>query len=184
MTEIPLTEQDELDLALLGTAQPPQHSLLTIWTMLLDEIDTSRAEPIPVGVAAKVVASWPFLTFQETAIYHERYHARLADMRDILRNVISIDPDATSFTGDDDARENHAIYRDLLVAWHIKLDDLEHEWRAEHPVSHIDVAVISDVRAFIFAQTGLAGHLDAIGYQLGDDEFLNAVRAVREEQGE
>ena len=183
MTEIPLTEQDKLDLALLA-AEPTQRSLLAVWAAVLEDIDTVAARPIPVTVASKVVASWPFLTFQETALYHQDFHQILGSLRSVLRDYLRENPDATSFVGDEDAQENHKIYLDVLVDWHMALDSLEENWRAEHPHSHIRVAAIADARAFFFAQTGLAGHLDAIGFSLSNDEFLDAVRAVREVQGE
>jgi hypothetical protein len=184
MTETPLSEQDQADLDLLGETETQDRSLLAIWSELLEPVDEVRAQPIPVQVAAKVVASWTQMTFQDTAIYHLHYHDLIIELRTILRGIIAENPECTSFVGDDDAAENHELYRDVLVAWHRALDEHERNWRAEDPTSHIDAAVIADARAFFFAQTGLAGHLDAIGFALTNDEFIDALRAAEEVQGE
>ena len=183
MTELPLSAQDEADLATLGAQDDGgmTMALLAVWSEVLGNIEAEREQPIPVVVASKVVASWPFLTFQETAQYHKMYHDILIDMRDILRKAIKDNPGCTDYIGDEDAAENHTIYRDVLVSWHLYLDQLESDWRAGDPLSHIKVATISDARAFFFAQTGLAGHLDVIGFTLANDEFLDAVTEAKGE---
>lgn len=188
MSETPLSQQDQADLDSLGIQledAEPKRSLLEVWRELLGKgVDEAADEPIPVYVAAKVVASWPFLTFQETAKYHQFYHSLIRELRVYVNEIIDEHPDALGFVGDDDAEHNHVFYRDILVAWHNHLDTYEQEWRAEDPVSHIWAAVIPDVRAFLFSSVGLAGHLDSIGFVMADDEFLDAVKQSREEQGE
>ena len=186
MTDSTLSDQEARDFAEIGEelGDINKRSLLVVWNELLNDIETVRLEPIPVNVASKIVASWPFLTFQDTAIYHELYHDLLMELREVLRECIQKNPDALDFTGDDDAAENHTLYRDILVDWHILLDQKEAEWRAADPQSHIQMPIIADARAFCFAQTGLAGHLDSIGFTLTDNEFLTAVNEKREVQGE
>lgn len=182
---LPLSEQDERDLAMLDPDnEAMKRCLLELWNEVLSNVEAIAEQPIPVQVAAKIVATWPQMTWQDTAIYHQRYHQMLLELREILREAIRQHPGCTDHVGPDDATENHDIYKDVLVAWHLALDTYEADWRAEHPESHIQAAVIADARAFFFAQTGLAGHLDSIGFSLTDGEFLAAVEAVKEETGE
>lgn len=185
MTETPLTPQDIADLEAIENGEEPQpRSLLEVWEATLANVDASAAEPISIHVATKVVASWPFLDFKDTARYHDLYHNTLIELRWKLHDLLVEHPEAKSWTGDEDAEHNHGHYLDLLVAWHIALDDIEKNWRANDEDAAVWVAVVADVRAFFFSQMGLAGHLDAIGFSLSDDEFLDAVRKAREEQGE
>lgn len=184
MTEPTLSPQDQADLDSLGIQleeAPEERTLLSVWSSVLDNIDASAEEPISIHVASRVIASWPFLTFQETALYHAVYHQILSELREELRQLIKAHPDALGWTGEDDGRENHDLYRELLVTWHRSLDDYETDWRAETPDSHVWVAAIADARAFFFSQVGLAGHLDAIGFSMTDGEFLEA---VKEAEGE
>ena len=181
-----LSAQDKADLAALGVPaeEVTERTLLVLWADVLSNAEANADEPIPVGVASKTVASWPFLTFQETAIYHRLYHQVLGECYVELQEVIRDNPDALGWTGHDDGRENHKLYRELLVRWHMILDDHESAWRAEDEDSHIWVAVIADARAFFFSQMGLAGHLDVIGFSLTDGEFMDALQRAREEIGE
>ena len=181
-----LSDQDVADLASIGISAEgaTKRSLLTIWTELLSNVEKNAENPIPAPVAAKVVASWPFLSFQETAQYHRVYHDILLECRDELREIVAENPDALDWTGEEDGQENHELYREVLVRWHMLLDDHEARWRAEDSDSHIWIAALADARAFFFSQVGLAGHLDTIGFSLTDGEFMAAVTKAREEQGE
>lgn len=186
MTEPTPTEQDLNDIKSLGL--PPEdtteRSLLAIWSSVLSNVAEVAEQPIPINVALKVVSTWPFLSFQDTAQYHTLYHLLLGDCRDIVDQVIAEHPGATQWTGELDAENNHPLYKEILVSWHMYLDDLESAWLATAEDSHIQVAVIADTRAFFFSQVGFAGHLDSIGFKLGDDEFLEAVAKARGDEGE
>jgi hypothetical protein len=185
MSEPTLTPQDQQDLASLGITlegeQPTERCLLELWQAVLANRIPAAAKPIEIGVATAVVRSWPFLTFQETARYHVLYHEVLNQIAERLDEVIAENPEATSWVGEEDAAHNHLLYRQLLVEWHQILDTLESAWRAEDEESHIWVAVIPDVRSFIFSRVGLAGHLDAIGFALTNDEFLVALQEAKGE---
>lgn len=182
MTEAKLTEQDQADIDSLGDlGDATQRAIVAIWREVFSNVKNVIGEQIELGVAAKVVASWPFLTFQETQQYHVIYHSILLDLEKILVEVLDENPDATTFTGDDDATENHNVYLDLLVRWFRYLDQIEKDWCAEHDDSHIRAAAIPDARAMIFSRTGLAGHLEAIGLEFQDGEFLAALDAAAEE---
>lgn len=182
MTETPLPPQDQADLDSIHTLpEVTERSLLELWDKALEPIKEVAENPIPITVAHKVVASWPFLSFQDTALYHQEYHSILGECHQVLKDLLAEHPEALGWVGEKDAEENHEHYRDVLVAWHILLDQIEADWDAEDPESHITVAAVADARAFFFSSTGFAGHLDAIGFSLANDEFLAAVEEAKGE---
>lgn len=181
-----LTEQDKTDLRSIGINpdedQPFKHAVLKAWDAVLTAGVEVGNEKIPAIVAQKIVGNWPKLTYQETARYHAIYHEIIAEIRQDLLDLIAKNPKCLDFHADEDAKENHKRYVEILVTWHLYLDRLEQEWDAEHPESHIQIAVIIDMRSFIFSRMGLIGHLEAIGFALGDDEFLSAIEKAKEDQ--
>ena len=186
MSEPTLTQEDKEDLESLRIpleGETPR-ALLDTWSQLLDSIELTKAEPIAIVVAARIVASWPFLTFQETARYHELYHDLLIECRAIVRDYINDNPGCLNWVGDEDVENNHAIYTGIIVDWNLLLDRYESEWLAEDDESHLWVAVIADTRAFLFSGTGMIAHLDAIGYQLSNEDFLAALAEAQEANGE
>lgn len=179
-----LTDQDRADLKSMGidpdAEQPQQRSLLVIWTELLKDVEKIAEEPITALVAHKVVSSWPKLSYQDTAIYHRRYHELVLEARDVLTDLVSdLEEGALERTGEDDVEGNAQAYLDLLVAWNLLLDEHEANWLAEDERSHIEIAALIDVRAFIFSDTGFAGQLAAIGFQLSNEEFFEALETAR-----
>jgi hypothetical protein len=177
-----LTDQDKVDLERLGFDESgnPRNDrcLLTVWTEVLKSIEAVHDQPIPAVVAHKVVSTWPKLSYQDTVIYHDLYHSLLTEMRELLQDTIAEHPDALAWFGEDDARENRKLYIDLLVAWNVYLDQREQEWDAADETSHIQIAALVDARAFFFSTMGLAGHLNAIGFDVPDDEFSIALEAA------
>lgn len=158
-----------------------EKSLLYIWSDVLSNIEKVRDEGINMAVAGRIVAHWPHISFQETAIYHEKYHAILLQFRDELDRVIAENPGAIDFMKSDDIAENHKLYKELVVNWNILLDKLELAWDATEPQAHIDYAAIVDTRAFLFSQTGFAGHLEARGFTADSEEIFEAILQSREE---
>lgn len=188
MTEnVQLSDQDRTDLKNMGIDPgaedaPAERSLLTIWDEILKAGRRVGSDPIPMFVAAKVVASWPKLSYQDTVRYHELYHELLGTLHAALVEVIRTNPDAVNFVGLADAEENRELYIGLLVEWNLLLDDFEQNWSAASSQSHIEVAAVVDVRGFVFSDTGLAGHLGAIGFQLEDGEFFERLNAAKAER--
>lgn len=180
------TQQDIEDLAALGLSpdgEPiPDHTLLRIWQQVLSNIEASVAEPIEMGVAGKVVASWPQLSFQDTQRYHELYHEHLLDIRSLLQATIDDHPGCADHAPEDDIAENYEIYKSLVIGWNLYFDDRESEWVATDPESHIRFAALVDCRATIFSRTGLAGHLEAREFNMDHEEIVEAIRANRGEK--
>jgi hypothetical protein len=186
MTEPTLSAQDVKDLESMGIsadaeeAQP--RSLLEVWDEVLSNVLPSSETPIPMQVAHKVVRSWPFLSYQDTAVYHNLYHRYLLALIPPLKKVIAENPVALTYHGEEDGAQNHKHYVDLLVQWHLGFDQVEEAWRASDPESHIVLAAVVDARAMVFGHTGLVGHFDAIGFHVSDEEFAAALESAKEAQ--
>lgn len=187
-----LSEQDREDLQKLGIdpdtghvledEEHEQFSLLRMWSEVLAAGDSQRDEPVTIGVAGKIVASWPFISFQETKRFHELYFEVLGDMRALLEEIIRDNPGAADIMSNDDMKENYDLYKQLVIDWNIRLDELERAWEADAPDSHIWYAVLHDVRGVLFGRTGLAGHLEARNFELSADEVTHALQVARGEQ--
>lgn len=160
----------------------PKFCTLRVWRDVLSNIEAAMDERVPMNVAAKIVAAWPQIVFQETPKYHQRYHELLLEARMLLQGVIDDNPGCLDHVGDDDVVENYQLYKTLVINWNIRLDELEQQWDASAMNSHIEFAAIVDVRGFLFARTGLAGHLEAIGFTLDSDEIIDAIQTARGEK--
>lgn len=180
----PISQQDVADLeAMYAEGEDiTQRSLFEVWRELLSNVDKVAGEPIPMVVAHKVVNSWPKLTYQDTARYHAVYHEFLNTLKAPLEAVIAAHPEVLDRSGTEDGELNHEHYLNLLVTWHLGFEKLEQEWRAGDGDSHIQLAAQIDARSFVFSATGFAGHLDAIQFQVSDEEFMAAVEAAKEGQ--
>lgn len=180
-----LSEQDLADLQQLHdepeAEEKDERTLLKLWLTVLGDIEASAAEEIELGIAFKVVSSWPFLKFQETQRYHELYHDYLLDVRELLRATVNDHPGCEDHTSQDDMTENYEIYKTLVIGWNLLFDDLDGSWVATDKESHIKAAALVDARGMIFGGNGLAGHLDARGFTMDFAEIEHAIRANRGE---
>lgn len=185
MTDEKLSTKDQEDLDSLNMEdfeqQMSKRSILEIWYELFKSVDSALEQEIPAVVAQRAVSTWPKLTYQDTARYWVLYHQHLDHIGGILRDALTEHPNATSNVEDDDFKENREIYLDLLVRWNLFLEELEEDWVAVDPESHIQIAAMIDVKAFVFSDTGLIGHLNARQFPLTNDEFLAHYEAVKEE---
>lgn len=181
---IELDEEDQtaLDQIMSDAQAAPEFSLLRVWAELLSNIEEVEGQPIPMYLAGQLTSVWPKLSFQDIKTYHELYHGYLSEVRDLLHEEIKDNPGCLDHEGDEDAKENARIYRDLVVAWNVLLDAYEREWRTEDEDSHIRYAALVDVRRMLFARDGLAGHLEARGVSFDEDEIRDEIMAAREQE--
>lgn len=162
--------------------QEEGHSLLRIWSEVLSNVERARDEGVNMSVAGRIVSSWPQISFQETAIYHNMYHEILLELRELLIKTIRDNPGAIDHMEKADMELNHKLYEQLVIDWNILLDEYELEWNAQDEDSHIWYAAIVDARVFLFNREGFAGHLESRGFTLDSDEIFEAIRAAREER--
>lgn len=176
-----LTEQDIADLNELGeTEEPELHTLLEIWSRILENIETESVKRVPPGMANKVVGTWTKLSFQDVPVYFAAYYELVKEMRDILTEEIERNPDCFKNTGEDedsDGVANRPIYIELLFRWQALVMRWEHDWDASSPSSHIWIAAIADATNFFVGNQGLVSHLDQI--QLQFDETDREAMGVR-----
>lgn len=161
-----------------------KRSLLEVWRELLSNIEQVRAAPIPVLIAHKTVTTWPKLSYQDTAVYHDMYHGILLSVRDVLDKEISEHENCLQWVGTEDLEHNGKIYKALLIQWNLMFDDLERTWRAEDPLSHIQVVAMVEARAFVFTDTGMVGHLGTLGFEWSNEDFMNALEQARQNDSE
>jgi len=168
-----------------GTEQPdeekPGLSLLRLWREVFSNVEAVREQKVAMGVAGRIVATWPQLKLQDVPAYHRRYHDVLLLLRDELDRVIEENPGAIDRLEDTDMEENFPLYKELVVSWNVLLDGLELEWDAAADDSHIEYAAVVDSRAFLFSRNGLAGHLEARGFDMDPDEIAQAIQSARGE---
>lgn len=177
---LPMTEQDEQDLAFLhadddipSPAPAEKHTLLEIWTKILSEIEHGLETRVSPVIANKIVSSWPKLSYQDVADYHVRYHHKLKELRRYLTELVERHPEALKNI-DDDSEANHSLYVELISEWQNHIKAWENNWDAAAVDSHIELAAIADASAFYLGEMGLMGHLSSIGFQLTalDEHFL------------
>ena len=160
------------------------HSVLTVWRELFSNIPKVSKERVTPGLAMNIVSTWPKISIQETPRYHEYYHIYLAEAADIVEAALPEDAEkqaaALAFTGEDDARENEAIYLEILLQWQLKVMEWEAEWDAAHEDAHITAAVIADVHKFLLSGTGIVEHLSAINFRYTDEAKAEHAKLMEE----
>lgn len=185
-----LSDQDKIDLASLNVDEPINHTLLEIWKTILDNSSVFAGKRIPPNVAAKIVASWTHLRYQELPIYHELYYSYLTTYGELLNEVIEEFPGCLKNVGDRGAEDSDAVanrkaYLELMYRWHKFNNELMDEWDTASETSHIEVAAIADAAAFTVNSQGLLQHLGQpqIGFVWTDEDQaeLNARLFPKEE---
>ena len=108
--------QMQADMGLNGDeVQPPPatHTLLEVWSSILGDIETMRAEPISMASASQTLNSYPFLRLHHLSAFHERFYDHLLEYREILEAEIATDPSCFKHV-EDDAEKNREHY---LTCW-------------------------------------------------------------------
>ena len=186
MTDEQLTEQDLADLAALNADDEKQvllHTVLESWQAHLSSADAVAKERVHPGYANKIVSTWPKLSYQDVAAYHQRFHQRVIELRDvfdeILQNHLENKPDAFLHL-EDDAEYNEAAYIETIYAWQARIQEWERAWDVRSKTAHIDVAVIADVSSFFVGQMGIVQFLDNIGFDFGPEKQQKVSDRLRE----
>jgi hypothetical protein len=184
--EIELSEQDEKDLAtLLGEADVAYNPVLRVWNEVLSDENINHGERITVPWANAICSRYAEMTYAQMPAFVDRYFQILRDMAAQLREEISSDPDCfKQLTLEEDRDENGKHYRALLLAWQKTILLWETGWDCTHPDAGAHVAALGEVNNFFFSETGLVGHLSAIGFEFTDadrEEMAAELQAHAEE---
>lgn len=188
-TQVELTEQDEADIHRLysepdGVEEPTFHPVLKVWKEVLAVAESERATPISPQWATKIISSYPGLTFAGCATVHERYFAKLIQLRDILSMVIDGDDECLNYdTPEEDVEHNSHHYKDVLTMWQMAVLQWELEWDCTDPHAAIELAAISEVHKIFFGDAhrpGMTAYLDNIQFQFTDSDQAELVEALEQ----
>lgn len=182
ITPIELSEQDQLDLEAMGVVPDDapaevKRTLLEIWNAIFDSLEANEAERISPETAVRVTQMWPLLTIQDVPLYHERYFARLRELRTTLHMFVADFPEALEHT-EDDAEKNGDIYTGLLIDWQVRIQDWQLAWDVSEPTSHVQLAADADALNFTVGQHGMANHLSEIGFDFSEERQGRIVEAL------
>lgn len=193
MNETPetwLTEEGEKDekafnTLLAAAAEVPYNPVLRIWKEILSTDNLAHGARITVPWATAMCGKYQGMTFAQMPAFVERYFQIMSDLAAELEAEIASDDDCLKqHTIDDDKEENGGHYRTLLTSWQKRLLTWEMGWDCTHPDAAAHVAALGEVSGFFFGETGLTGHLGAIGFEFTseDQEALAAELTALQEQ--
>lgn len=176
------------DLSGLGEAQPqaPYRTLLEIWRAVLEPAVSHemRTEPISPQWATKMVTMYPGVGFADVETIHHGVFDLAAELGQILDNEIASDDECLKkANATEDAAENSKHYKDLLALWQIHILEAELAWRPSSPSAAVELAILSEVQQMFLGETGLAAHLDSIGFEFTEadrDELAQHLQSARE----
>ena len=189
MTEenVTLTEQDEADIHRLynepdGVEPPNFHPVLQVWLEVLKVAESESEIPVSPQWASKMVGSYAGVTFPDCLELHDRFFAKLIQLRDILAREIANDDDCLTYTTpEEDALENALHYKNLLMLWQMAVLQWELDWDCADPMAAVELAAISEVHKIFFgngAQPGMTAYLDNIRFEFNDDDQADLASAL------
>ena len=159
-------------------AEEERHTLLEVWSSVLDNIEHDAAEKITMRVAATVVSRWPTIKIQDVGAYMEYYYNALKNLREILRDEIATDKKAIYRVDmENDAEGNRHHYLSLLTNWQLQVAQWEKDWSHSDSDALLQMAAFSDAASFVLGQEGLIAHLQEINFQFYPED-AEAVQAA------
>ena len=165
---------------------PATHTLLEVWSSILGDIETMRAEAISMASASQTLNSYPFLRLRHLSEFHERFYDHLLEYREVLEAEIATDPSCFKHV-EDDAEKNREHYLNLLVAWQVLALRHQEAWDHADKDAAAEFAAISESTLFVVGDNGLIAHLGAIQFPMPAEDrdtvtqaILNAIEESRE----
>lgn len=173
-----LSAADVADLKLLEEPAAQEHTILEVWSEMLNGIEDARKGSITPNMAADMVMTWPELKFALLDDYYELYHDYLVEAREIVREEIASDPEALQHTEDDDAA-NHDHYVNILRQWNMLVAVKETEWRASDEDAAIKYAAMGQLQNFLLSkERGIVNYLSSINLMMTEAERESLKEAV------
>lgn len=147
-------------------AAAPYHTLLEVWRETLKHAAGELEKKVTPSWAMRITSMYKQLTIQEMDTFKVLYFSKIDALFQFVLIEIASDGDSLSYdSAEEDREENRSHYLELLLQWQVKLLEWELDWKCTDADAHIEVAAISEVHKMFFGETGLSGHLDAIGFQ-------------------
>lgn len=166
--------------------EPPAfHPVLEVWREVLKPAALEAQKKVTPQWASRMVASYSCLTFADMNQMRDRYFGKIAQLAAIVDLEIATDSDCLSYDKpEDDAAENAAHYKNILLQWQLQFLQWELEWDTVDPHAAVELAAISEVHKMFFGQTGLTAFLDNIKFEYTEADQADLADALYELRGE
>ena len=173
VTELPLTAQDQADLEhlLQEEADTPYHSVLEVWSKVLEPIESQKAARITPQWALRIASNYQDVTLQDIPAFRDSYFDKLLVLRNILDAEVATNKNALKVANpDEDLAENRGHYLNLLLLWQSQILQWELEWRPEDSDSAIQLAAMGEAHKMFLGEQGLLPFLESINFDPTEDE--------------
>jgi hypothetical protein len=171
VTDQPLIDQAILDttVADLGEAAPSFHTILEVWAKVLEPARKERSSQITPQWASRICSKYQEMHFSDMPEFRDRYFDKIAELEEILLEVITSDDEALNqTTAEEDVEHNSDNYITVLTYWQIAVLGWELDWACREPWAGAELAAISEVHSMFFGDTGLTSLLDQIQFEFTD----------------
>ena len=175
--EVEFTEQDQADVAKLlgGGEEPSFHTVLEVWREVLVPAKAEAGARIEPQWANRITSSYREIDFADMVEYRDRYFGKILELATILDLEIASDDQCLDYeTPEDDAAENEAHYKNLVLLWQMAFQQWELDWDCTAEHAAVELAAISEVHKMFLGQQGLVAYLDQIPFSFteADQEQL------------
>ena len=188
-----LTEQDQADLDTMWAEpsgehhEPPAyHTLLEVWREVLRPIDDERTKPPTAQWCSRTISAYQGIGFADMYKFRDCYFDSLQELREILLEEISSDPECLTWASpEEDVEHNGHHYLNLLLQWQLTIQEWELAWDCTDVDAAIKLGAIGEVYKLVFGQTGITAYLDNIRFEFteSDQELISsALQDLRGEQ--
>lgn len=184
---IGLTAKDQADLeALAGEEEftlpePEYHTLLEVWTRVLEPSLEAASEAVTSGYAGRIVNSYPGIGFADMNDFRDLYFAKLEEMKNALAYEIATDEECLNHTSrETDVEFNSLHYRNLLLSWNTIVLAWEMAWDTTSNDAAIELGTTSEIYKMFFGEQGITQHLGAIGFEFTEDDQQELTDALEE----
>ena len=172
VTDIPdaIEEGVEPLLNVAGTEEEQlTHTLLEMWEEILSHAETEKKAQVLPSEALRILQQWPMLTARELPAFYEEFYRLLGRGLYHVQKVREKYPEHVNHV-DDDAEFNHDAYVEVLQLWTEEINTAQQTWHLQMQYPMANAAALANASGFLVGDTGLVAHLDAIGFELTDED--------------
>lgn len=182
--ELPLTEQDEADLASMH-AEPDTfeyHTVLQVWLEILKQENLEANRTITPRWATTIVSKYDEIMFSDMPAYVDEYFDLVTACREIIQTAVNDEGGECLVynNAEEDALENAEIYKWILLQWQLEFLRRELTWNCESANAAVQIAALGECHGVFFGETGLSGHLEVIKLEYTDED-REALQAALDE---
>lgn len=169
---------------LSGRAREKEYrTVLETWRELLAPADKVGQERPSPNWCMRILSTYLGLSFSDMYDVRDRYHAKVREMREIVRHVIATDPECLSRGSvEEDRTENSDLYKNLILLWQQQILQWELEWDCRKPDAAVEIAAMSEVHKLFLGEQGLIQHLMSIGFEFTQDDQDTLAELLEEQR--